>query len=143
MEFEKIITAVIIFTIFIVGGTLMFDDMQNNYSTSDVDMDLEEYTDIQEVSETEYSGVNKTIQDMDTNMFTQQSDNTDTQQRLWGSTFSTLELLRNTPKIVWNIVNTISLKLGIPKIFIDGVLMILVVGFIFMIVYILFGVWKG
>lgn len=145
MDIEKIIVGTLVFCLFIIMGVYVFTDFQDTYTEKGVavDLDIEEYTTIKDEASNSYGEVNQTIRGADTNMFGSQTDTTDTQNRLWSSAFSTLELLRTMPAIMQNILTTVATKLEINIIFVKILFLITTIGFIFAIIYTLFGIPKS
>lgn len=139
MEIDKILIGIVLFSVVILSGVLIFSDIETSYSELGVDMDTDYYTDLETAANENFDETNKTAQSMYDNTFTKSSDTTTTSERLWGSSFSTLQLVTNIPTIIYRTLNSLSTKLGVPKFMIDAALIIITISFIFTIIYILFG----
>lgn len=124
--------AFVIFSIFILGGVVMINDMNDRYA--DVNMSDDDFGEVYNTMD-EMMG---TSEDAKENTLEGDITESESWESMTKGGFSSLRLLTGSFGLFTDIRNAIAEKIGIPEFITDGLFILFSLGIIFSIIYMIF-----
>lgn len=134
MKLDKYLLAILAFMVLVVGSIFIISDMVGNYGLSDPSGEFDSvYTNMGEMY-----NLSKDVKDATLKADIEGADQS------WDSMvkggYSSVRLLKNSFKIVGDMIETLAIKLGVPAFFVMAALTALMIMVVFGIVYLIFRV---
>ena len=143
MRIEQLVIGLVMFSLFVLGGSLLFNDMVQTYNVSVANNTMFNgsmggnnntvFDTLKEVNEDLTDGVQDKIVGDDASSSTTAPFDTK-----FNDAMSAITLARNTFKIIGKIMNQVATTLGIPTWIVTGLFMTLVIAIVFAIIYLIF-----
>lgn len=150
---DKIAISTVIFFVIIVAGVLYVHDIETSYVDDGVDMGINEYvndtyflatsTYIDEVNSSPTyigNGTYDYSSNMNTKLFGADVDEANTEDSMFAGSFSVIKLVTSPIKIIKNVLDSISLSIGIPTFYTTAAFTILIIVVMFSIIFLIFRV---
>jgi len=134
VRFENVLIGFLVLTLFVVGGTLMMVDLNNNYGYDGVNISTDKYGDIYNTTEDMFGIAN----DADDKIL--HGDITDgaAEDATIGGAYSTVRLIGGVYGLFKGISSAIQTTIGIPEIIIEIAIIAFTIIISFSIVYLIF-----
>jgi len=135
MRFDLMLIAFLMVTFFVVGGTMMIADINNNYGSMGVNISDDDFTEVYDTSQDIYeisSGAKEATLEGEI-----EGGSTSWESMIKGS-YSALRLIRSSFTLFTNITNAVAKKIGIPEFIVSIAFTIFALLIIFGIIYMLF-----
>ena len=133
IRFDHILIGFLLFALFLIGGTLMITDVNNNYDTANISDD--KFSGVYQKVDEVY-GIQQNAEDKTLGGEIEQA-NDETFESMTKGSYSAIRLMTGTIPLFTNITNTVAVELGvpafIPKIATIIFLIVLTFGLIYMI----------
>ena len=132
MRFDHLLYGFLLFALVIVGGTMILDDIQENYPSTNVSTDkfsgvynkIDDITNIADVAQ------NKTL--------VENIDESNAAESMIRGSYSGITMITGTIPLFMNITNTISQEIGVPPIVPKVAMIAFGIFIIFGIIYLIF-----
>jgi len=132
MRLDSFIISLLIFSLFMVVGSMMWYDVISEY---ELNITTDEFGDVYNITDEIYD----ITRDMQGNTIDADVEGEDQSwESLVKGTYSAIRLVRNSFTIVGGIMNAMAKQIGIPLIFVAAATTILLVSIIFSIIYLVF-----
>jgi len=135
MRFDLMLIAFLMVTFFVVGGTMMITDINNNYGSMGVNISDDDFTEVYDTSQDIYeisAGAKEATLEGEI-----EGGSTSWESMIKGS-YSALRLIRSSFTLFTNITNAVAKKIGIPEFIVSIAFTIFALLIIFGIIYMLF-----
>ena len=139
MDLDKLILGILVFSVFIVTGSLFMSDINTNYAYAGVNLSTEDFSAVYDTSEKLYN----TSQDTKTSILGGNVDDEETENSIFRGTFSALRAVKISLELIGDIINSMANVLPIPPYFISFALAALALTISFALIYIIFRIAKG
>ena len=132
MRLDSFIISLLIFSLFMVVGSMMWYDVISEY---ELNITTDEFKDVYNITDEIYD----TTRDMQKKTIDAEiKEDEEPWQSLVTGTYSSVRLIRNTFSLFGEIMNVMAREIGIPLIFVYSATTILLVSIIFSIIYLIF-----
>ena len=138
MSLDKFVISVLVFTCFVVAGTLMISDMNTNYASEGTNISTEKFGTVYDTTEDIYNLSN----DMSDFVLGGNIDDTNTADSMFRGVYSSARLLTTPFKLMGQILASVAQELGIPTVFVTLVVGAIAVFIIFGIMYLVFRITR-
>ena len=139
MDLDKLMIGVLVFSVYIVTGTLFMVDINTNYAYAGVNLSTEDFSSVYDTSGKLYN----TSQDLKGSILGGNVDDDETENSMFRGVFSALRSVKISFELIGDIVNSIANVLPIPHYFISFALAALALTISFALIYIIFRIAKG
>ncbi len=114
MDLDKLMIGVLVFSVYIVTGTLFMVDINTNYAYAGVNLSTEDFSSVYDTSGKLYN----TSQDLKGSILGGNVDDDETENSMFRGVFSALRSVKISFELIGDIVNSIANVLPIPNYFI-------------------------
>lgn len=139
---DKIALSVIVFFVFIIGGVLFVNDVEDSYEDEDIDMELDQYINDTYTDATGNDSYDE-AKSMQDRMFGKEVDEEDTESSMFSGSFSVIRLITTPARLINSVMNQVADKLEIPAVFVQYGFAALIISMIFGVIYLIFRVKGG
>lgn len=140
MELDKFLIGILVFAAFIVGGTLIIGNINDNYDGIMQDqINTSSFGSVYDTTDEIYN----LSQDMKDSVLGTEVDADATEDSMFKGVYKSLRFVSNSFSLVGDIINAIADTIGIPAFFVTLALAALAISIIFSIIYIIFRIAKG
>ena len=142
MRIDQLLIGLVVFSMFMVGGALIFNDLSNTYELTPNMTSFNGTTE-----ENSEGSVYNILADMDTTSKSMKGKilgnessvgDEEAENILFSGGYSTLKLITGSFKLTGAIMNKIASTIGIPSFIIKGLSIILLLSVVFAIIYLIF-----
>lgn len=134
IKFENIFIGFLIFTLFIVGGTLMMVDLNEQYGEFGVNMSTSKFDSVFNTTEQ----ILDLTEDANKKAFQGDISEVDSADATIRGSFSVIRLMSNTYNLFWGVITSVQKELGVPAIIITAAYAAFVLVIVFSAVYLVF-----
>jgi hypothetical protein len=132
MRLDAVITSVIVFSLFVTGGVLIWNDMISEY---DLNVTTDEYKNVYNTSSEMYD----LSQDVKNKTLEAEAEGGDESwESLVKGSYSAIRLISSSFVMIGDILDAIAKELGVPKFFIQAAMTLLMVAIAFSVIYLIF-----
>ena len=132
MRLDAFIISVLVFSLFIVVGFTIWYDVNSEY---EINASTSDYEDVYNVTGELYD----TARDMQGKTLDAEVEGTDQSwESLVKGTYSSVRLITGSFRVVGGMINAVARRIGVPEIFVQVAMTILLVSIVFSIIYLIF-----
>jgi len=131
MRLDYLMVSLVVFSVIVIAGVSMVNDMNTSYNLS---MDTSDFEDTYDTIDEMYN----ISQDTKDKTLDSDISDTDSWESMTKGSYSAIRMLSSTFELFGNILNEISIKLGIPSYFVMFALIVLTILIVMSIVYLIF-----
>lgn len=135
MRFDHFLIGLLVFSIFIIGGTFIWGDISRNYDVNTTNDSGGSFSEVYNLTDEMYD---LSVDFKNETLAAEIEGGDQSWESLIKGGYSALGLIPTSFKLVGNILNAISKELGIPRFFVDGAVIALIISIVFSVIYMLF-----
>lgn len=134
IKFDSMLVGFLIFTLFIIGGTVMMLDMNSSYKEAGVNLSTAAYANVSNSTKTMF-GI---AEDADDKMFQGDISDTDSWESMTKGSYSTVRLVKGSYELFKVTSTVVANEVGVPAIIVRIAYIVFVLVIVFSIVYMIF-----
>ena len=132
MKPDSFLIGLVLFSLFIVAGTLILQDIITNY---DLNVTTDEYRGVYNITEDMY-GLSQDMKEATIEGDLEGGD--ESWESMTKGSYSAVRMLRESFSLVGGIADAVAKEIGIPSIFIKSLMIILTIMIVFALIYLVF-----
>ena len=134
VKFESVLIGFLIFSLFIIGGTFMMVDLNNNYGYDGVNISTEQYVSVFNTTDK----ILELSETADQKAFQGDIAEVESADSTIRGTYSVIRLASNTYELFWGVITAVQKELGVPVVIITAAYAAFVLVIVFSLVYLVF-----
>lgn len=133
MRLDKFLMAFVVFSLIVVTGTLIIGNINTNYSDVGVNMSTDDFNDTYNTIDQMYN----ISQDMKNQTYGGDIEDGDALDSAISGSYSAIRMVRNTFKLIGDIINDVAEVVGVPAYFITFAMTALTILIVFALIYLI------